>query len=96
MLVSLLWDSLQWSHSLLTNLLFADSIAYYCLGEPFPISANTCGFLNNSALGCTLINEGSAPQQDGTLKDCPIPAGITAPATKRQLSHLMRGITWEA
>ena len=82
--------------------IIVDSIGYYCLGEPLPIHLNSlftsisCWFLNNTALGCTLINEGSAPQQDGTLKDCAIPAGITAPNSKRQSPDFMRVIRWEA
>ncbi|CAF9939916.1 MAG: hypothetical protein HETSPECPRED_002101 [Heterodermia speciosa] len=47
-------------------------------------------------LGCTLINEGSAPQKDGTLKDCAIPAGITEPNSKRQTPGSMRVVRWEA
>ena len=74
-----------------------DSIAYFCLGEPWSIHAGYhAGFPINTALGCTLINGGSAPQQDGTLKDCPTPAGITQPVSKRQLPYPMRVISWEA
>lgn len=33
-------------------------------------------------IGCTLINKGSAPQKDGTLKECDIPDGVaTEPET---------------
>lgn len=65
------------------------------------ISANMVGGSNNAdsiayfCLGCMLINDGSAPQQDGTLRDCPIPAGITQPASKRHLTYPMREIVWE-
>ena len=74
-----------------------DSIAYYCLGELLPIHTNiVLLFLNDNASGCTLINEGSVPQVDGTLKDCAVPAGITPSNSKRQLPCTMKGTRWKA